>query len=54
MKNVKKKEKCKSHFNYLVEKAKLIEEKVKRNIEYIWTPNSEEVIIDSKKYYLLN
>ena len=49
-----KKEKCKSKFNYLVEKAKLIEEKVKKNIEYILSPNYEEIYIDSNKYYLLN
>ena len=54
MKIVKNREKCKSHFNYLVEKAKLIEKKVKKNTEYIWNPNYEEVTIDSNKYYLLN
>ena len=54
MKIVKKRERCKSHFNYLVEKAKLIELEVKRNIEYLSTPNCDEVIIDSHKYYILN
>ena len=51
---VKTKEKCRSHFNYLVEKAKLIEKEVKRNLEYILTPSYEEITIDSNKYYLLN
>ncbi len=51
---VEKKEKCKNHFNYLVEKAKLIEKKVKINIDYIWNPSYEEITIDSNKYYLLN
>lgn len=54
MKIIKNKEKDKSKFNYLVEQAKLIEKEVKRNIEYISTPNYEEVITDSNKYYLLN
>ncbi len=51
---VRNKEKCKSHFNYLVEKAKLVEQEVKRNMEYILTPFSEEITINSHKYYILN
>ena len=54
MKIVKNREKCKSHFNYLVEKAKLIKKKVERDVDYIFNPFGEEITINSHKYYILN
>lgn len=51
---VKKKEKCKSYFNYLVEKANLIKKKVERDVEYIFNPFGEEITVNSYKYYILN
>ena len=49
---IRKKEKCKSHFNYLVERANQIERSVKRCIDFIDSSNFEEFTINSNKYYL--
>jgi len=47
-----KKEKCKLKFESLVKKAKEIEAKIKRCIDFIDSSNYEEFTINTNKYYL--